>query len=355
MKKKILAAALAGMMAFGVAFTTQTQAATRDEISAIKVSKYGKFNYWTKDSEAKQKLVEYVKDVTNKSSKNFIPVEDRIATFDMDGTILCETAPTAFCYMFGLYSILENPTPKVTEKIQEKAKIWQEAVLTKNFTPEIEKEFKDYGWKLFEGLTDEEYYSRLEKFMMTKNVVGLKNLKYGESFYLPMIEIISYLNANDFTVYIITGSERRATRGLLEGVVPVQKNHIIGCDIPYTWENNSGEKYFVSGDRILISDHRNGSNTRINKIYSINREIGKKPVLAFGNSFGDADMLNYTLTDNKYKSAAFMVICDDFDREIGNRELADSILQASQKNNWNTISMRNDWTTIYGDNVRRSE
>ena len=343
------------MMAFSVTFATQSEAATRDEIAAIKVSKSGKFNYWTQNSEAKQKLIEYVKDVTNKNSKNFIPVEDRIATFDMDGTILCETAPTAFCYMFGLYSILENPTPKVTEKLQEKAKIWQEAVLTKKFTPEIEKEFKDYGWKLFEGLTDEEYYSRLKKFMTTKNVVGLKNLKYGESFYLPMIEIISYLNANDFTVYIITGSERRATRGLLEGVVPVQKNHIIGCDIPYTWENNGGEKYFVSGDRILISDHRNGSNTRINKIYSINREIGKKPVLAFGNSFGDADMLNYTLIDNKYKSAAFMVICDDFDREFGNRELADSILQASQKNNWNTISMKNDFKTIYGYNVSREK
>ena len=93
MKKKILAAMLAGMLTFGAAFTTQTQAATRDEIAAIRVSKSGKFNYWTKDSEAKQKLVEYVKDVTNKSNKNFIPIEDRIAVFDVDGTLACETAP----------------------------------------------------------------------------------------------------------------------------------------------------------------------------------------------------------------------------------------------------------------------
>ena len=328
------------------------QAASRAEIAAIKVNKPSDFKYWTENSTVKRQIVNYVKDVTNKKSKNFIPVEDRIAVFDMDGTILCETAPTGFAYMAALYTMLENPN---NPEYRDKLKIWQDAISSRNFTPELEKDFKEYVWKIYDGMTDEEYYSHVEKFMTTQNVKGLTNLKYGESFYLPMVEIISYLNANDFTVYIITGSERRVTRAVIDGAVPVQKNHIIGCDVPYKWENNGGEKYFVKGDKILISDHRNGSNTRINKIFSIKREIGKQPVLAFGNTMGDADMLNYTLDDNKYKSAAFVVLCDDYQREIGNKKLEETMRQVSQKNGWTLISMKNDFKTIYGDNVKLSK
>ena len=349
LKKKILAAIFAGLMAFGT--FGDVQAATRDEIAAINVTKPADFKYWSDKSKVKQQIINYVKDVTNKRSKNFIPVEDRIAVFDMDGTILCETAPSNLGYMFALYTMSENPDNPL---YRDKLDVWKNALQSKNFTPEMEKELKDVVWKLYDGRTDEEFFSNMEKFLTTQNVVGLSNLKYGESFYLPMIEIISYLNANDFTVYVITGSERRITRAVLGGAVPVQFNHIIGCDIPYKWENNGGEKYFVKGDRFLIGDHRLGSNTRINKIYSIKREIGKQPVLAFGNSSGDLDMLNYTITDNKYKTAAFMVLCDDYTREIGNKKLEETVRQASQKNGWTTISMKNDFKTIYGDNVKKS-
>ena len=77
-------------------------------------------------------------------------------------------------------------------------------------------------------------------------------------------------------------------------------------------------------------------------------------MLAFGNSMGDADMLNYTLVDNKYKSAAFMVLCDDYTREIGNKDLENKIRQAAQKNHWTTISMKDDFKTIYGDKVTKN-
>ena len=352
MKKKILSAIFAGLMALNI--FGDVQAASRAEIAAIKVTKPADFKYWNANSPVKKQVVDYVKDVTNKRSKNFIPVEDRIAVFDMDGTFLCETAPSAFGYMFSLYTMIENPTPKVNAEHREKAKIWRDAIISKSFTPDMEKEVKDYSWKLFEGLTDAEFFSRAEKFMNTQNVTGLTNLTYGESFYLPMVEIISYLNANDFTVYVITGSERRIARALIDGAVPVKRNHIIGCDIPYTFENNGSEKYFVKGDRVLMSDHRSGSNTHINKIYSINREIGKQPVLAFGNSSGDYDMLNYTITDNKYKSASFILLCDDLNRELGNLKTAEKVRLEAIKNGWTPVSMRDDFKTIYGDNVKLS-
>ena len=98
LKKKLLAALTAGLIAFG-SFGV-VDAMPRDQIAAIQVKKAKDFKYWTKDSVAKQKLIEYVSDVTNKGSKNFIPVEDRIAVFDVDGTVACETAP--FCFDFIL-------------------------------------------------------------------------------------------------------------------------------------------------------------------------------------------------------------------------------------------------------------
>ena len=85
---------MAGIFAIGN--FSISDAMSRADISAIKVSKSGNFNYWEKNSPAKEKLLSYVKDVTDKKSKNFIPIEDRIAVFDMDGTFLCETAPYYF-------------------------------------------------------------------------------------------------------------------------------------------------------------------------------------------------------------------------------------------------------------------
>ncbi|MBR5913956.1 MAG: haloacid dehalogenase-like hydrolase [Selenomonadaceae bacterium] len=351
MKKKILASIFAGLMALNIlGGVDNAQAATRAEIAAINVQRPADFKYWSDKSLVKRQIINYVKDVTNPRSKNFIPVEDRIAVFDMDGTILCETAPTSFGCMFALYTILEDPTPTITEEYRAKAKIWQDDLLTKG---EIDKEFHDYTWNFCEGMTDEDFKAHMKKFM-TQNVIGLTNLKYGEGFYLPMVEIISYLNANDFTVYIVTGSGRDFSRVLLDGAVDVKTNHVIGGDIPYTFENNVGEKYYVKGDRILMGKgHAN--NTHTNKIFSIKREIGKQPVLAFGNSSGDNDVLNYTIVDNKYKSVAFVLLCDDFTREIGNRELADKMRDAAQKNGWTTISMKDDFKTIYGDNVKLSK
>ena len=333
--------------------TSDVQAASRSEIAAINVTKPADFKYWTDNSPVKRQIVRYVQDVTNKRSKNFIPVEDRIAVFDMDGTLVCETAPSYIGWMFPINTVFENPTENVNTEIRTRTQIWLEGIETKNITDEINKDRKKIIAEVFAGLTEEDYISRFKKFM-EKPVEGLSNLKYGESFYLPMAEIISYLNANDFTVYIITGSERNLARTLIDGAVNVRQDHIIGEDVPLDWKKNSGEKYFVNGDEILFKNDTMKSTTRINKIFCIKREIGKQPVLAFGNSMGDADMLNYTTTDNKYKSAAFVVLCDDYTREIGNKDLENTMRQAAQKNRWALISMKNDFKTIYGDNVKLS-
>ena len=83
----------------------------------------------------------------------------------------------------------------------------------------------------------------------------------------------------------------------------------------------------------------------------IEQEIGKQPVLCFGNSSGDAAMANYTITNNQYKSCAYLLCCDDLERENGNTKKADKMRASCEENGWTAVSMKDDWTTIYGDGV----
>ena len=106
--KRILAGIMAGMLTFG-AYFVDTEAATREEIAAVTVKKSGNFKYWNKNAEPVTALKNYVKDVTNKRSANFIPVEDRIAVFDLDGTLISETAPCYFEWMMYHDRALYDP------------------------------------------------------------------------------------------------------------------------------------------------------------------------------------------------------------------------------------------------------
>ena len=96
-------------------------------------------------------------------------------------------------------------------------------------------------------------------------------------------------------------------------------------------------------------------NLQMNKVPAIVREIGVQPVLAFGNSFSDASMLNYTLSRNPHKALGFMLLCDDTEREYGNLAKARKVREACGPNGWIPVSMKDDWTTIYGDGVKRKE
>jgi len=358
LKKKLISSILAGMMAFSAAaFVTQSEAATRDEIAAIKVSKSGKFNYWSQNAEAKQKLIEYIKDVTNKNSKNFIPVEDRIATFDMDGTFICETAPYYFEWMLYLERALydENYTPSKADR--DYAKIIEKAIReTGKFPKGVDVDEAKSQESVFAGMTPAEYETYVKKFM-EKPVEGLTNLKWGEAFYLPMVEVIKYLQANDFTVYVVSGSDRPTVRVLACDLLKIKYNNVIGSDpkiIAAEQGDKDGGNYVYGKNDYLIRGQLIEKNLKMNKVSVIAQEIGKQPVLAFGNSSGDTSMLNYAITNNKYKSAAFFVICDDLEREFGNEKKAANCIKLAEENGWTTISMKNDFKTIYGDNVKKS-
>ncbi|MBE6074490.1 MAG: hypothetical protein E7202_08165 [Selenomonas ruminantium] len=108
-------------------------------------------------------------------------------------------------------------------------------------------------------------------------------------------------------------------------------------------------------DKIVRTDKFLGENGKTSKAFSNIVEIGQQPVLSFGNSSGDVGMLEYTLQNNRYPSMAFFVLCDDTERELGNLEKASKLKATAVKNGWHTISMHDEFKTIYGDNVKRTK
>jgi len=358
LKKKILAGILAGAMAFCSFGNIDVQAAPRSEIAAINVQTAADFKYWREDSPTKRKIIEFVEAATDPSSPNFIPPENRIATFDMDGTFYCETAPLYFQETMFFYRVLEDPTYQAPKKIVKFAEKIKPKIYNKTgITPAENKILFQQLTKAYAGMTPEEYRAYVRKFMET-NETGLTNLKRGEAFYLPMVEIISYLGNNGFAVYIDTACGADTTRELVEGVIPIQPDRIIASDFMYTstkMGKDEAKNHFYDRykEKIVISGETLNDNGKTRKIFSILNHIGKKPVLAFGNSMGDSGMFEYTLQDNPYNCAAFMVICDDVERELGNLDRAKKDKAFAEKRGWNTISMHDEFKTIYGDNVFR--
>ncbi|MBR3961640.1 MAG: haloacid dehalogenase-like hydrolase [Clostridia bacterium] len=360
MRKKILAAITAGLIAFGT--FGAVDAMPREQIAKIQVKKASDFKFWTKDAVAKQKLVEFVTDVTNKKSKNFIPVEDRLAVFDMDGTFIGESMPCYFEWMLYLERALHDPnyTPTLEDKAYAEmvnAEIYAGHFMTGKFPKGIDLGEAKSQQSVFAGMTPADYEKYVKKFM-EKPVEGLTNLKWGEAFYLPMVEVIKYLQANNFTVYVVTGSDRPAMRVMASELLKIPYNQVIGTN-PEIKAAHQGEisadDYTYRHDDYLIRGQLTQKNLKMNKVVVIEHEIGKQPVLAFGNSGGDTSMLNYAITGNKYKSLAFFVICDDTERELGNIDKANKCITLAEKNGWIKISMKNDFKTIYGDDVKRFE
>lgn len=357
MKKIILSAIVAGAVIFGGMFSAD--AASREEIAAINVKTGADFKYWTDNSPVKAKIIKFVEDAKNKNSANYIPEDDRIAMFDMDGTFYCETAPYYFQETMFLYRALEDKSFKPDQKMVDFAKQIQPKIMNKKgLSAEERKTLLDYLTSAYAGLTPEEYRAIVRKFMQT-NEQGFTNLKRSEAFYLPMVEVISYLTNNGFAVYINTACGNDTTRVLVGDILPVKSDRIIASDFVYTSTRMGKDAptahfYDRFNEKIVISGKPVYENAQVRKIFSILNNIGKKPVLAFGNSMGDSGMIEYTLQDNKYKSEAFYVLCDDTEREFGNLKRVEGEKKIAKERGWNTISMRNDFKTIYGYNVKKN-
>lgn len=305
---------------------------------------------WNENSKVTQSIIEYVEDITNEASSDYIPIEDRIAVFDMDGTLISYVLPSYFDMELIFYRSFKDPSYIINEDLKSKALSCVSDISKGNYTSETGSNFKVLAEEIFSGMTFEEYDKYVKDFK-ENYVTSFENLKYKEAFYQPMVEVVDYLSANDFTIYLVTGTDRDEARALLDGIVNIPVNNIIGSTISVKAsgqadENDSSYK-FQESDSILRGSNVINKPANFSKITSIVQEIGKQPILAFGDSQGDYSMLNYALANNKYKSASYVVLHDDTQREYGTENGDPSIISSAQENNWNIISMKNDFDKVF--------
>jgi len=337
--------------------TTLTSCSKDDDNNAIVQPVKEYFTLWNQ-CEALTALQDYVKDVTNPSSPNYIKEEDRIATFDMDGTFVGELYPSYFEYNLLEYRALDDPNYEAPKDVMETAQEIRDFVRNGKALPDhFDMKHAYAAAKAYAGMTLAEFDAYVKAYA-AQPANGFTGMTYGESFYKPMLEVFDYLKANGFTCYVVSGSDRFICRALTEAI-GIQPNRVIGMDVKLVSSSQGTEEgvNYTMGreESILRTDELIIKNLKTNKVKQIAQEIGKVPVLSFGNSSGDCAMHNYCLGNKTYKTATFMLVADDDARDHAN--LAEGAKREAKwrEAGYHIISMKNDFKTIYGEGVVKTD
>ena len=320
---------------------------------------YEMLTNWTQGCEAKKELISYVEAVTDEKGEDYIPEENRIAVFDFDGTLFCETDPVSFARLLLEQRVMEDP-----EYMEEASEFEQNTAYKISMNSGSGASFADLDTETsralalaFAGMTSQEVCDYIRSFGQ-QPMTGYNGMNRAEAWYKPMLQAVDYLNENGFTVYIVSETDRFVVRALVkDSPLNVPMNRIIGSDVSLAASgqgDKDGADYTFTGDDLLVTGNELiWENVKMNKVAAIGREIGLQPVLFFGNSESDSSAATYVTNGNPYKSLAFMVCCDDVKRENGNPEEAEKTAALCEENEWIPISMKDDWKTIYGSSVKK--
>ena len=315
-----------------------------------------RFADWNPDAPALKALIEYVESVTDESSPDYIPPVDRIATFDMDGTLCAELNPTYLEYYLLAWRILKDPSYEPDAEMLEFGRMLRDHALDKSFPDHMDMLHATHAAKAYAGMTLTQFQDFVTN-RLVQEADGFEGMTYANTFYTPMIEVVEYLQENGFKVFVCSGSDRFLCRTYIEGVLDIPYEQIIGMDVAVEATNQGDtdglEYVYTSEDNIIRTDKLLIKNLKMNKVAQIVKEIGRQPVLSFGNSGGDVSMHNYTIFNNRYKSAAFMLIADNEELDYGSAEKVQPLKEKWEASGYYVISMRDDFRTIYGDEVKK--
>ena len=340
----LLALLLAAMSLTGFALAEETPAEEYEDA----------FTQWNADAPALNALIDYVEAVTDPDSPDYIPREDRIAVFDMDGTLMGELYPTYLEYYMLAWRILKDPDYQPDAETLEVGRLLRDCALDNSFPEDMAMRHALAAAKAYSGMTLNEFSDFVTKILI-REVDGFEGMTYAECFYLPMVEVVEYLQDNGFTCYVCSGSDRFICRVFIEGMLEIPYNNVIGMDVRLEateqGDEDSLDHTFSIGEDVVRTDELLIKNLKTNKVLQIAQEIGQRPVLSFGNSSGDTSMHNYVIGGNVYRSAAFMLVADDDVRDYGNPEKGAALAEKGAAAGYNVISMRDDWKTIYGEDV----
>ncbi len=357
MMKEMRIATVTLLIAMLCSVTMLTSCSKSDDDESPVKKEY--FKSWNQCA-ALDSLKAFVEDVTNPESPHFIPTDDRIATFDMDGTFVGELYPTYFEYNLLEYRVLDDAAyrDKAPEDVRQAAQEIRDFV--RNGTPlpsHFDMRHARAAAKAYAGMTIAEFDAYVKAYG-TLPANGFRGMTYGNSFYQPMLEVFDYLKDHDFTYYVVSGSDRFLCRALVQSI-GIAPNRVIGMDVRLVSRkqgDQAGVNYTMEKSEDLVrTDSLLIKNLKTNKVLQISQEIGKVPVLSFGNSSGDCAMHNYCLSNSEHRSAAFMLIADDDARDHANREKALKLAEQWREARYHVISMKNDFLTIYGPGVEKTD
>jgi phosphoserine phosphatase len=301
------------------------------------------------DGPRKQAILDFVAAATNEGTTDFVPIPDRVATFDMDGTLWVEM-PLYVQSTFSLDRIKamvpEHPEWQTTPPFDAVFSHDEAALVT----------FSNNDWQQImgvthAGLTIEEYVADAAGWLAATKHPRFDRL-YTELVYEPMLDVMAYLRQNDFRTYIVSGSGAEFMRAFAESAFGVPPEQVIGTTFELTYAmGDNGVPTITIDEAVLLDDNNAGKPQDIAII------IGRRPAAAFGNSTGDQQMLEWTGAGER-ATLMMLVYHDDPVREyaygpaggLPNTHIGtftEALMDEANERGWFVISMRDDWGRIF--------
>ena len=294
------------------------------------------------DGSSKRAIIDFVQQVTTEGGPDFVPVAERIAVFDNDGTLWSEQ-PAYFQLLFAIDRIRalapQHPEWKAQQPFQ--------AVLDNDLealTDAGEQGLLQLLMASHAGMTTTEFETIVSDWLATATHPKYKR-PYTDLVFQPMLELLDYLRANDFKTYIVSGGGIEFMRPWVSDVYSIPPEQVIGSSIKVKYVLRDGVPVLERLPEIDFIDDKAGKPVRINQF------IGRRPLAAFGNSDGDLQMLQWTAAG---EGARFMLLVQHtdavreyaYDRKSHIGQLDKALDEAGQKG-WTVVDMKNDWKTVY--------
>ncbi len=300
------------------------------------------------DGLAKKAIIDFVKTTTDKSNPKFVPPEERIATFDQDGTTwVSHPIYSQVLFAFDRVVALAPQHPEWKTKQPFKAVITGDKEAMAKFTM---KDLEAIVFATHTGMTTEAFQSIVKDWMATAKHPRFDK-PYSQMAYQPMLEVMRYLRDNGYKTYIVTGGGQDFVRAYAQQVYGIPPEQIIGSALTTKYEYKDGQGFLVREAKVLLDNDFAG------KPEDIYLFLGGHPKAAFGNSTGDRQMLGYTQAGGG-DSLEMLVLHDDAVREYAYgpaQGLPDSkvgtfpqtLYDEARAKGWTVISMKNDWKRIF--------
>jgi haloacid dehalogenase-like hydrolase len=321
------------LLAFALAGVTTTQG--QDPSTSLGTGPLPSWN----DGKTKQSITEFVGKVTKEGSADFVPPNERIATFDNDGTLWCEK-PMPIQLFFALDRVKtlapQHPEWKTKEPFASLLKGDVKGAMAGG-----EHALLEIVAATHTGMTVGEFEKMVQDWIATAKHPITKQ-PFTEMVYLPMVELLTYLRENGFKTFIVSGGGIEFMRPWTEKVYGIPPEQVVGSSGKTKYEIRDGQPVLVKLPEINFIDDKEG------KPVGINQHIGRKPILSVGNVFsgGDIAMLRYCQS-HPGATLQLMVNHDDAAREFAYAEPDNASLKAAATNGWTVVNMKNDWKTIF--------